>query len=192
MYIIVYTDLTNDVKPQKHKVMNNFSFRPSVGQKLFVWASAILLSIAFVVVELQGHIDWSLWWVLSPLWIAASFFLILRALNNRTVSNAKKTIEGQVKSTFDDIVKLIQETNEDNVQEKAKALYEKMKWIDRNQDAVKIAIPDQSTKLFTLLKVQNGRHKLTCQGIGDTVLSPARKKSAVEELKSFEEDYLFF
>lgn len=29
-----------------------------------------LLTIVFVVLKLTGHIDWSWWWVLSPLWIS--------------------------------------------------------------------------------------------------------------------------
>ena len=30
-----------------------------------------LLTVAFVVLKLTGYIDWSWWWVLSPLWISA-------------------------------------------------------------------------------------------------------------------------
>lgn len=29
-----------------------------------------LLTILFVGLKLTGHLDWSWWWVLSPLWIA--------------------------------------------------------------------------------------------------------------------------
>ena len=40
-----------------------------------------LLAIAFVVLKLCGVIDWSWWWVFSPLWIPAAlaiiFFIIL-------------------------------------------------------------------------------------------------------------------
>lgn len=28
-----------------------------------------LLAIAFIVLKLTGHIDWSWWWILSPLWM---------------------------------------------------------------------------------------------------------------------------
>jgi len=31
-----------------------------------------LLTIVFIVLKLTGYIDWSWWWVLSPIWIAAS------------------------------------------------------------------------------------------------------------------------
>lgn len=31
-----------------------------------------LLTIAFVVLRLTGYIDWSWWWVLSPIWIPAA------------------------------------------------------------------------------------------------------------------------
>ena len=30
-----------------------------------------LLVVAFIVLKLAGVIDWSWWWVLSPLWITA-------------------------------------------------------------------------------------------------------------------------
>ena len=38
-----------------------------------------LLTIAFIVLKLCHVIDWSWWWVLSPLWISAGliFFLLL-------------------------------------------------------------------------------------------------------------------
>ena len=29
----------------------------------------VLLTIAFIVLKLTNYIDWSWWWVLSPLWI---------------------------------------------------------------------------------------------------------------------------
>ena len=41
---------------------------------------ATLLTVAFVVLKLTGAIDWSWWWVLSPLWISiglAVFILII-------------------------------------------------------------------------------------------------------------------
>ncbi len=31
-----------------------------------------LLTVAFVVLKLVGVIEWSWWWVLSPLWISAA------------------------------------------------------------------------------------------------------------------------
>lgn len=31
---------------------------------------AVVVTIVFVVLKLVGVIDWSWWWVLSPLWIA--------------------------------------------------------------------------------------------------------------------------
>lgn len=38
---------------------------------------AELLATLFIGLKLTGHIDWSWWWVLSPLWIGG---LILAAL----------------------------------------------------------------------------------------------------------------
>ena len=34
-----------------------------------------LLTIVFIILKLLGKIDWSWWWVLSPLWI--SFLLVM-------------------------------------------------------------------------------------------------------------------
>ena len=36
-----------------------------------------LLTVAFVVLKLTGFIDWSWWWVLSPLWIGLAIVLIV-------------------------------------------------------------------------------------------------------------------
>jgi len=36
---------------------------------------ATLLTVLFVALKLMGHITWSWWWVLSPLWISVLFFL---------------------------------------------------------------------------------------------------------------------
>lgn len=50
-----------------------------------------LLTILFVALKLTGHIDWSWWWVLAPLWIPAALvilvfggFLWLIAVSNKT------------------------------------------------------------------------------------------------------------
>lgn len=39
-----------------------------------------LLTIVFVVLKLTDNIDWSWWWVLSPLWISAAIGLFVGAL----------------------------------------------------------------------------------------------------------------
>ena len=36
-----------------------------------------LLTVAFIVLKLCGVIDWSWWWVLSPIWISISLVLII-------------------------------------------------------------------------------------------------------------------
>lgn len=36
-----------------------------------------LLTIAFIVLKLTGHISWSWWWVLSPMWISFVFGLVI-------------------------------------------------------------------------------------------------------------------
>jgi len=35
-----------------------------------------LLTIVFIVLKLIGKIDWSWWWVLSPIWISISLVII--------------------------------------------------------------------------------------------------------------------
>jgi hypothetical protein len=45
------------------------------------------LTIAFVVLKLLGKIDWSWWWVVSPIWIstilAIVLFIIVAMVGNR-------------------------------------------------------------------------------------------------------------
>lgn len=36
-----------------------------------------LLTVAFVVLKLTGHIDWPWLWVLSPLWITACLWVVV-------------------------------------------------------------------------------------------------------------------
>jgi MFS superfamily sulfate permease-like transporter len=36
-----------------------------------------LLTVAFIVLKLTGFINWSWWWVLSPVWISAIIALVV-------------------------------------------------------------------------------------------------------------------
>lgn len=36
-----------------------------------------LLTVLFIGLKLTGYIDWSWWWVLSPLWIGFLIFIVL-------------------------------------------------------------------------------------------------------------------
>ena len=36
-----------------------------------------LLTIVFIVLKLTEYIDWSWWWVLSPLWISTAGYLLI-------------------------------------------------------------------------------------------------------------------
>ena len=36
-----------------------------------------LLTIVFITLKLLGKIDWSWWWVLSPLWISFALFVLI-------------------------------------------------------------------------------------------------------------------
>jgi hypothetical protein len=39
-----------------------------------------LLTIVFITLKLTGYIDWSWWWVLSPLWISGLLLVLLLAI----------------------------------------------------------------------------------------------------------------
>lgn len=49
-----------------------------------------LLTILFIALKLTGFIDWSWWWVLSPIWIAAIFVAALFALVVYMVNYSKR------------------------------------------------------------------------------------------------------
>ena len=36
-----------------------------------------LLAILFIGLKLTGHIDWSWWWVMSPIWISAIVVVLI-------------------------------------------------------------------------------------------------------------------
>jgi hypothetical protein len=46
-----------------------------------------MLTVAFIVLKLTNHIDWSWWWVLSPLWlpvtIAIALYIIAHLIFNQ-------------------------------------------------------------------------------------------------------------
>jgi membrane protein YdbS with pleckstrin-like domain len=44
------------------------------------WPIATILTIIFVVLKLTETIDWSWWWVFSPLWISALFSVFILVL----------------------------------------------------------------------------------------------------------------
>jgi hypothetical protein len=39
-----------------------------------------LLTIVFITLKLTGHIDWSWWWVLSPIWITTAIVVAILLL----------------------------------------------------------------------------------------------------------------
>ena len=39
-----------------------------------------LLTIVFIILKLIGKIDWSWWWVLSPIWISGGLFVAILLL----------------------------------------------------------------------------------------------------------------
>lgn len=60
-----------------------------------------LLLVAFVVLKLCGVIDWSWWWVLSPLWIPLGFVilvLLVLGIAKLALKNMAKKAERRRKS----------------------------------------------------------------------------------------------
>ena len=41
------------------------------------WLITLVLTIVFVILKLVDKIDWSWWWVLSPLWIFFGLFAVV-------------------------------------------------------------------------------------------------------------------
>lgn len=39
-----------------------------------------LLTIVFITLKLTGYIDWSWWWVLSPIWIIFAIIIVLASI----------------------------------------------------------------------------------------------------------------
>jgi hypothetical protein len=39
-----------------------------------------LLTVLFIGLKLTGHIDWSWWWVLSPIWISLAIAIVVLAI----------------------------------------------------------------------------------------------------------------
>ena len=59
-----------------------------------------LLTIAFIVLKLTKVIDWSWWWVLSPIWISAAIvvFIIAIAIVAAFISDHRKKKRREQKS----------------------------------------------------------------------------------------------
>ena len=93
----------------------------------------------------------------------------------------------QLRTICDDIIHIIQETNENNVQEQAKQLHEKMKWINSNKETISTATPFSTKRISFMFK--NSQNEATAYGIANDKLSAKKKESSVIKLKSFEADY---
>lgn len=59
------------------------------------------LFLVFLVLKLCGVIDWSWWWVTSPLWIEAAFLAVIGVLV--IYWNTQSHNEEKLKRTVDDI-----------------------------------------------------------------------------------------
>jgi membrane protein YdbS with pleckstrin-like domain len=65
----------NAIKNSNSKTMSSSSSRSSGGIS-FTGA----LTILFIGLKLGHVINWSWWWVLSPIWISASIFIVILAI----------------------------------------------------------------------------------------------------------------
>lgn len=63
-----------------------------------------LLTIVFIVLKLIGQIDWSWWWVLSPVWISAiitiSIVVFMFILEKRMKDKQRKIRNEQINKRF--------------------------------------------------------------------------------------------
>lgn len=169
--------------------MNNSNSGPSFGKKLFI-VTGIILSIMFTMLKLQGHIDWSWWLVCLPILVIVTLYMIkfiIRLLCILGISIWNNYMKKQLRTICDDIIHIIQETNENNVQEQAKQLHEKMKWINSNKETISTATPFSTKRISFMFK--NSQNEATAYGIANDKLSPKKKESSVIKLKSFEADY---
>tara|TARA_R110000868_G_scaffold387505_1_gene656098 strand:+ start:358 stop:618 length:261 start_codon:yes stop_codon:yes gene_type:complete len=64
----------NAIKNSNSKFISNNTSSSSSG----IFPS--LLTVLFIGLKLTGHITWSWWWVLSPLWISALIGLTILAI----------------------------------------------------------------------------------------------------------------
>jgi hypothetical protein len=62
----------NTIKQSQYKTMSSSSSSSSGGIGF-----TGLLTVLFVGLKLTGHITWSWWWVLSPIWISLSLLLFV-------------------------------------------------------------------------------------------------------------------
>ena len=65
---------TAAIKNSNSNIMSNNTSSSSSG----IFPS--LLTVLFIGLKLTGHITWSWWWVLSPLWISALIGLTILAI----------------------------------------------------------------------------------------------------------------
>lgn len=56
-----------------------------------------LLTIVFIVLKLTGYIDWSWWWVLSPIWISISLLLLIFAIAVAVAVKRENSLSGRLR-----------------------------------------------------------------------------------------------
>ena len=57
--------------------MSNQTIQTGAASSTASWPIAWILTIVFIVLKLTETIDWSWWWVFSPLWISALFAIFM-------------------------------------------------------------------------------------------------------------------
>lgn len=56
-----------------------------------------LLLLAFIILKLTHYIDWSWWWVLSPVWITVAFVVLVVVVTAVIEANAEIKAEQKAK-----------------------------------------------------------------------------------------------
>ncbi len=59
------------------------------------------LTLIFITLKLTGYIDWSWWWVLSPIWVQIGIFLFAFAVIVLYAATRKPTLDKQIKDYSD-------------------------------------------------------------------------------------------
>lgn len=71
-----------------------------------------LLTIVFIVLKLTNYIDWSWWWVLSPIWIHGLIIILILGIGLIFITKkTKKPTPKPTKSKWQERLEQIQEQN---------------------------------------------------------------------------------
>lgn len=97
-----------------------------------------LLGLIFIVLKLTGTIDWSWWWVTSPLWggivIVIAIFIILRFLAVPLLDIYNRIFHKEEYKYMKKLNKRMNEKRKGNFQEKLRFLMEEQEKLRKEND----------------------------------------------------------